>query len=375
VAGIYLHIPFCRQACRYCDFFFAVSLKYRDPFCAALKQELKLRSSRWKGISMRSLYLGGGTPSVLTISQLEQLLLTVREHYCLDSLAELTLECNPDDVSAGQLEKWRELGFNRLSIGIQSFHEADLELLRRSHSAVQAGEAVHAARSKGFDNISVDLIYGIPGQSVEQWKENLERVVELEVDHLSAYHLSFESGTVFDHWRKKQRIVPVEDQVSEVLYRELCGTLDRGGFEHYEISNFAREGKRSEHNQIYWSGEAYPGFGPSAHSYDGTSRSWNPSDLKLYMELAGEGKAMAEGEEPGPTEAYHDYLITSLRTSRGADPRLILQRFGPTVFRHFQEASGPFIEKGQMKKEGDRLRIAAAYWLMADYVLRDLFMD
>ena len=375
MAGIYLHIPFCRQACRYCDFFFSVSLKYRDPFCTALKQELELRSSQWKGRSMRSLYLGGGTPSVLTLPQLEQLLFTVREHYSLDPSAELSLECNPDDLSEGQPEQWRELGFNRLSIGIQSFHKADLELMRRSHSVYQAEQAVRSARRAGFENISVDLIYGIPGQSETQWEENLRRVVDLDVDHLSAYHLTFESGTVFDHWRKKQRIIPVEDLVSEDRYRSLCREMSLGDFEHYEISNFAREGKRSVHNQIYWSGESYPGFGPSAHSYDGTSRSWNPSDLKSYMEKAGRGEAMAEKETMNSTEAYHDYLITSLRTSRGADPQFILQRFGSAVHRHFQEATRLFLEKGQMKQSGSYLRIDSAYWLMADHVMRKLFMD
>lgn len=373
--GIYIHIPFCRQACRYCDFFFSVSLKYAGAFTDSLLAELEQRAESCSDAVAPSLYLGGGTPSALPGPLVERIVHGVRALYTLDEDAECTLECNPDDVNQENLELWKELGFNRLSIGIQSFREEDLELMRRSHTARQAEQAMVAALEAGFENITVDLIYGIPGQGPEHWRENLRHCFALPPVHLSAYHLSFESGTVFDHWRKKGRIIPVEQEESEELYRILCEEAAAKGFEHYEISNFAKEGWRSRHNQLYWSGLPYLGFGPSAHSFDGKSRSWNPSDLKAYMEKALRGEDMAHGEVLSREESYHDYLITSLRTSTGADPEYILAQFGRELCEHFRRGCDRLLDQGKMREEGGRIRIEAASWLLTDAILRDLFTD
>ena len=342
MGGIYIHIPFCLQACRYCDFYFTVSSQYQDQFTEMLLKEMELRASGQTGKQMKSLYLGGGTPSLLSVENLQKIVRGIRSGYDLSEDAEMTIECNPDDLDDSKLEKLRELGFKRISIGIQSFREKDLSLMRRSHSASQAAISVQKAVSAGFSNITIDLIYGIPGQTSDHWRDNILRALDLPVNHISAYHLTFESGTVFDHWRKKGRIAPVGEDESVKMYRLLREELTGAGFEHYEISNFAKEGFRSRHNQIYWSGEAYLGFGPSAHSFNGSSRYWNVASLKKYMKALADGRAISEMEELSAREQYHDYLITSLRTLEGADPQIIGTRFGKEVRDHFQLRSDIF---------------------------------
>lgn len=375
MGGIYIHIPFCRQACRYCDFYFVVSTRYQDQFTESLIKELELRSAKQAGVEMKSLYLGGGTPSLLSAGNLRLIMDKVRSGYGIKEHAELTIECNPDDMDDAKLDLFQELGFKRISIGIQSFREEDLTLMRRSHSANQAAAAVQRAASAGFENITVDLIYGIPGQTSLHWKENILRSLELPVNHISAYHLTFESGTVFDHWRKKGKIAPPAEEVSLEMFRILREELGAAGFEHYEISNFAREGCRSQHNQLYWSGEAYLGFGPAAHSFEGNSRSWNVSSLKKYMRALEDGKGLSEREELSELERYHDYLITSLRTSEGVDPKIIKTRFGQNVLDHFNDQSAAFVREGLMMEQREKLSIEPASWLLADHIMRALFLD
>lgn len=375
VGGIYIHIPFCRQACRYCDFYFTVSTQYQDQFTESLIKEFELRSSMQEGVEMQSLYLGGGTPSLLSAANLTHIMEKVRSSYGISEDAELTIECNPDDLDAAKVALYLDLGFNRISIGIQSFHEEDLSLMRRSHSALQAAASVKRAASAGFKNITVDLIYGIPGQTGKDWKENIQRTLELPVNHISAYHLTFESGTVFDHWRKKGTITPLAEEESVKMFRVLREELGAAGFEHYEISNFAREGYRSQHNQLYWSGEAYLGFGPAAHSFDGDSRSWNVSSLKKYMRALEDGKGLSEKEELSGVERYHDYLITSLRTSEGVDPAIIESRFGKNVMDHFTDKSAFFVREGLMVEQKEKLSIEPGSWLLTDHIMRELFLD
>ncbi|MFH0759251.1 MAG: radical SAM family heme chaperone HemW [Bacteroidota bacterium] len=371
---MYIHIPFCRQACRYCDFFFSVSLRYQEEFVNALVLELEANSKKNQNQEMESIYLGGGTPSFLSSENLFRILNVVRNKYLISEQAEVTIECNPDDLDASRVHMFQSLGINRLSIGIQSFDDRDLKLMRRSHGATQAEKSVEIASSAGFENISVDLIYGIPGQSPRGWKENIFRALSLPVTHLSAYHLTFEKGTVFDHWRKKGRLIPVPEEQSEIMYGILRENMLKTGFEHYEISNFAREGYRSRHNQLYWSGKPYLGLGPSAHSFDGNSRSWNVSSLKGYMESVTEGKS-GKSEILSLKERYHDYLITSLRTSKGADRACILQQFGDDYRRYFDKQAGRFISAGSLCEEGDRLFIDPKRWLLADHIISGLFMD
>ena len=373
MAGLYIHIPFCRQACRYCDFFFSVSLRYVDAYVDCLIQELKIRAREIPDASLETLYLGGGTPSVLSEQNLDKILEAVHQNFTFQENSEWTLECNPDDLSPGFLSKLKKQGFDRLSIGIQSFHERDLKLMRRSHTAHQADQSVRDAAEAGFENITVDLIYGIPDQSLEEWESNLHKALSLPLKHLSAYHLTFEPGTVFDHWRQKGRLVPVHEEESVRQYKLLRNMLAKQGFDHYEISNFARPGHHSAHNLIYWSGKVYLGLGPSAHSFDGKGRSWNVSSLKKYMDGIAANKTVRETEIPNPEEQYHDYLITSLRTKWGVDPDYLLEHFGAELANRFHTNSTPFLDKGSMQLSEGRLAIHPDHWLIADHILRELF--
>ena len=373
--GIYIHIPFCKQACRYCDFYFTVSLKYMDEFVDCLVEEISMRSRGNQGRDLHTLYLGGGTPSLLSESQLEKILGAIHRYHHFRKSPEWTIECNPDDLHPERISYLRALGFNRLSIGIQSFQEEELISMRRSHHAGQAEESVLAAREGGFKNISIDLIYGIPGQGMQQWEENLRKALSLPITHVSAYHLTFEPGTVFDHWRKKGRLIPVTEERSLEQYKLLRESLLGREFEHYELSNFARSGLRSEHNMIYWSGYPYMGLGPSAHSYDGERRSWNIPSLKGYLEGIKEGGVLSEQEELSTKEKYHDYLITSLRTRWGCDPGHVETHFGPSYREALEKKAGTFLEEGSMHLTGGHLAIHPDKWLITDLILRELFMD
>lgn len=372
--GIYIHIPFCRQACRYCDFFFSVSLKYVDEYVDCLVREIELRAGEKPGSEVESLYFGGGTPSVLSEVHLQKILEAIHKHYSFRKGAEWTIECNPDDLSQDYLKGLINKGFNRISVGIQSFFERDLELMRRSHNAAQAEQSIIDASVAGFENITMDLIYGIPGQSLEEWKQNIEKTLALPVSHVSAYHLTFEQGTVFDHWRKKGRLLPVHEEESVKQFQLLRTLLLERGFDHYEISNFAFNGNMSAHNMLYWSGKPYLGLGPSAHSFDGLARSWNLSSLKGYMEAVSAGSGFSETENLSSVEGYHDYLITSLRTRWGADPEFIVKQFGEDLFQHFELKSKTFLEQGKLWITEDHVAIHPDHWLLTDHILRELFV-
>jgi len=373
--GLYIHIPFCKQACRYCDFFFSVSLKYLDEYVDRLLEEIARRSESHKGIELSTLYLGGGTPSLLSEAHLQKILSTLKDFYTFKETAEWTLECNPDDLNPERISYLRDLGFNRLSVGIQSFQEADLTLMRRSHSSEQAKESVLRASEAGFSNISIDMIYGLPGQSSKNWEENLNRALSLPISHISAYHLSYEPGTVFDHWRKKGRLVPAQEEESVKQFNTLRKKLLNNDFDHYELSNFARPGARSEHNLIYWSGQKYLGFGPSAHSYDGEQRSWNVSSLKRYLEGVKQGLNIMETEDLSTKEKYHDYLISSLRTKWGCDPEQVSSRFGQSYLKHLEKNSQSFLEEGSLLWTEGRLAIKPDSWFITDLILRKLFLE
>ena len=373
--GIYIHVPFCRQACRYCDFYFTVSLRYLDGFINALVEEIRQKGEGFHGGPLETLYLGGGTPSLLSASHLEKILNALLKYYSFRQQPEWTMECNPDDLDKATLKKIKSLGFNRLSIGVQSFVERDLKIMRRSHNARQAEDSVHLAGTAGFNQITVDLIYGIPGQTAAEWEKNIEKALSLPVNHLSAYHLTFEPGTIFDHWRKKGTLLPVPEEESVTLYRILRQKLLTAGFEHYELSNFGRGNIVSRHNMLYWNGSSYLGLGPSAHSYDGVSRSWNIASLKEYVTRITSGKSIIETEKLSLGEKYHDYLITSLRTKWGADAMHIEQAFGEKYRRYFEKQAQTFLSAGSMNNEHGHWVIEAGHWLITDHILRALFLD
>ena len=346
-----------------------------DIFVDTLVEEIRQKGEASPGRSLETLYLGGGTPSLLSSTHLEKIVDAIHRYHTFRKGPEWTMECNPDDLNIGTVKMLHQMGFNRLSIGIQSFHDRDLEIMRRSHNADQAEKSVKLAASSGFENITIDLIYGIPGQSLTEWEKNIEKAISLPVSHLSAYHLTFEPETVFDHWRKTGRLVPVPEEESVDQYRILRDKLLPVGFEHYELSNFGRGGSVSEHNMLYWSGKPYLGLGPSAHSFDGERRSWNISSLKGYMERVASGEETGETEHLSTGEKYHDYLITSLRTRWGADPAYIEKAYGKQFRNHFEKQAQPFLERGNMFGAEGRLVIDPKQWLITDHILRALFMD
>jgi oxygen-independent coproporphyrinogen-3 oxidase len=375
MAGIYIHVPFCRQACRYCDFYFTVSLKYRDAYVSALVKELAQRRKQTGTEEISTVYLGGGTPSVLSKDQLQTIMQQLHNEYSVLDSAEITVEANPDDLTVDYLRFLKEIGFNRLSIGVQSFHERDLELMRRSHDEQQARICLEQAHIEGFNNISIDLIYGLPGLGLSGWEENVHITMEQPVTHISAYHLTYEPGTVFHHWKKKGRLAELPEQTSIDQYDALRRITMAEGFEHYEISNFARKGFRSEHNSSYWTGKHYLGFGPSAHSYNGKERSWNVSSLKQYLEQAERGGVVCESEALSTRDRYHDYLLTSLRTADEAEIAYIRKHFGIIYEKDLLNKSLVFIEKEELVLNNGVLIMTPGGWLKSDLIIEKLMLS
>lgn len=343
MTGIYLHIPFCRQLCYYCDFHFSLSLRDKEWIIATMLREIALRKDYLgvgspKNQDIATLYFGGGTPSVLDLADIETILDKIHSLFQVRADAEITIEANPDDLVPDYLSGLRMLGINRLSIGIQSFHDRELQVMNRRHTARQALDCVENALRSGFENITVDLMYGLPDSTPETWRYSLETALALSISHFSCYHLSFEERTAFAHFRKKGALGGGSDDNSWMQYRLLCEKMRSEGYEHYEISNFAKGGWRSRHNEGYWFGASYLGIGPSAHSFDGKSRQWNISHNLKYREGVLRGKDFYEMETPSKKERFHDYLLTRLRTIEGIDLRYLQENFRefyPLFYKEF----------------------------------------
>jgi oxygen-independent coproporphyrinogen-3 oxidase len=318
MAGIYVHIPFCKKRCSYCDFHFSTTFSsYREKLIAAICLELDLRKSELNGIPVETVYFGGGTPSLLTKDELSDILRAVRGVYQLIEEPEVTFEVNPDDASEENLIAWKKLGINRLSIGLQSFQETDLAWMNRSHSTQQGEEAVRLAQALGFDNISIDLIYGLPELSNEQWLAHLNRALNLNIQHISSYCLTIEPKTALNDFVAKGKLSrPTEDQQSE-QFDLLVSTLRNAGFEHYEISNFAKDQQYAKHNSAYWNFTPYVGVGPSAHSFNGHQRRWNVANNTKYYKEVGKNEDWFEVETLSDSEKWNEYFLTGLRTKWG----------------------------------------------------------
>ncbi|MCD8185012.1 MAG: radical SAM family heme chaperone HemW, partial [Rikenellaceae bacterium] len=321
MAGIYIHIPFCRQKCRYCDFYSVASDGWLDPVREGLHRELIVRCDEIRE-PVQTVYLGGGTPTLYSPEQLQELIRTVRAYYPANRLQEITVEANPDDLTEEYLIRLQDTEINRLSIGVQSFENEHLTLFRRRHTGLEALEAIERARKRGFENLSVDLIYGVPGMTEEQWKNNLNRIGELRIPHLSAYHLTVEPRTVFGKWAEKGILQAVAEQTSESHYRILEHWAERTGFDHYEVSNLALPGYRARHNSGYWNGTPYLGIGPGAHSYDGRVRRWNRADIRTYLERMDAGDYF-DSELLSEKDRFNEYLMTRLRTAEGISREFI----------------------------------------------------
>lgn len=341
----------------------------------AMRRELVVKKEIFGKHKFNSIYFGGGTPSVLKADQIELLLNDLYAHYDIGDNPEISFEANPDDLRLEYLTDLKTLGINRLSIGIQSFLERDLEIMRRSHTAKQAVLSVENAKRAGFTSFSVDLIYGIPGLSSGEWDHNLQQFLSFEIPHLSAYHLTFEPGTVFDHWRKKNRITPVDEEISLQQFTLLKERLQANSYIHYEISNFGLEGYFSAHNQIYWEQKAYLGLGPSAHSYDGSKRYWNISNNKKYIQLVLDNSTgWYDYEILSATNRYNEYCMTGLRTRKGINTVYILQEFGEKAYAHCTILSRLYVQSGHMVENHQNHSLTDKGILLSDAIIENFFL-
>ena len=372
MAGIYIHIPFCKSKCHYCDFYSCTLLAKKEAVLAAVADELACRAGFLQGEPVRTVYVGGGTPSLCTPSELGALIGRIRDVYDVSGLQEVTVEANPDDLTADWLTALRVEGVNRLSIGIQSFIDRDLRWMHRRHDAASAVRAVGEAQRAGFENLTVDLIYGIPQMSLAEWEQNVGQAIRPGVQHISAYHLSVEPGTVFGKRLRRGALREIDPERSVAQYRLLHEMLTGAGFEHYEISNFARTGFRSQHNGNYWNGTRYLGVGPSAHSFDGALRQWNAADVRLYLEREPRQEHF-ESETLSEHAAYNEFVMTSLRTASGLDADVLERRFGARKLQYFTRLAVKFLAEGTLVRTGSAYRIPFEHYLISDTVISDLF--
>ncbi|MCF4100221.1 radical SAM family heme chaperone HemW [Gillisia sp. M10.2A] len=370
--GIYIHIPFCKQACHYCDFHFSTSVKHKSELVAMLCKELVLRKEELGEVIIKTIYFGGGTPSLLEKAELEQIFQTISENYSIDAEAEVTLEANPDDLSEEKLIIFKEVGINRLSIGVQSFFEEDLKLMNRAHSAEEALSCIKMATSY-FDNISIDLIYGIPGMSNERWSENIQTAITLGLPHFSCYALTVEPNTALKKFIEKGKVKPVDDEVARAHFEILTSSLKDAGFVHYEFSNFGKPGYFSQNNTAYWMGKSYLGIGPSAHSYNGQSRKWNISNNALYIKALKAGNLPLEEEDLSQADKYNEYVMTRLRTMWGVSMKEVELNFGLNYKTHLLIEAVPHLKEGLLSLENDILRVTEKGKFLSDGIAGDLF--
>lgn len=374
MAGIYIHIPFCRKACYYCNFHFSTSLKHTDDFFIALVQEIGLQKDYLHGQTIDTIYFGGGTPSLSTMEQLRSVLDKLRGTFTINAGAEITLEANPDDISLPVLHEWNNMGINRLSIGVQSFREEDLVWMNRVHQVNQSLQSVQLAQEAGFNNISIDLIYGVPGMNDAAWKKNIQTAVELNVQHLSCYALTVEPGTALDKMITQHKTEPVDPNLAAQHFDILGKAATAAGFEQYEISNFAQPGFRSRHNTSYWKGIHYLGLGPSAHSFNGTARQWNIANNIKYIRSINEGIVPSEQEILTPEQRLNEYIMTSLRTIEGMDLNYVEEHFGKEHSERIRTESRKYIAMGRMEFQGTNLILTPAGRFFADGIAADLFV-
>ncbi|WP_310593815.1 radical SAM family heme chaperone HemW [Flavobacterium sp.] len=372
MSGIYIHIPFCKQACHYCDFHFSTSMKKKEEMVLALAKELQLRKKKFQKESVATIYFGGGTPSVLTPAEIRFLIDAVYENYTVVSTPEITLEVNPDDLFEERIAAFAELGINRLSIGIQSFFEEDLQLMNRAHNSEEAQKCLEIA-TRYFDNISLDLIYGIPGMTNERWQQNIETALSFGIPHISSYALTVEPKTALNKLIQTGKIASPNDEVAQEHFMILVETLENNGFVHYELSNFGKENYFSQNNSAYWLGKKYLGIGPSAHSYDGVSRSWNVSNNALYLKAIQNEELPNEIEKLTLEDRYNEYIMTGLRTIWGVSLVRIEQEFGIEFLNYLKQQSQKFIDDGLLFIADDILKPTLKGKFLTDGIASDLF--
>jgi oxygen-independent coproporphyrinogen-3 oxidase len=374
MAGIYVHIPFCQKLCGYCDFYRTTRTELIESYIEALRAETELRSDYLSGEGVETVYFGGGTPSLISTEQFGVLLGTIGSRHKIVNGAEITIELNPDDVTAGYMAGLKEAGFNRISIGVQSWSDATLKMLGRRHDSAQAAEAVKLAVDAGFNDISVDLIYGLPRMLTGEWEQMLDKTFSLPVTHLSAYHLTIEEGTPFGKMKKQGLISEPDEDESSSQFSTLIEKATAAGFVHYEISNFGREGFFSKHNTSYWKQVPYLGLGPSAHSFNGYSRQWNVSDISKYIGALKKRKLLFEIEELDLRTRFNEYIMTSLRTMWGIDLAYVEAEFEKEGYDYINNLSGKFIGYGLMRHEKNSLILTDQGVMIADNIISEFIM-
>ena len=372
MAGIYIHIPFCKQACHYCDFHFSTSTKSKSEILGALNTEIMMRKEEFKNDVVETIYFGGGTPSILSVDEINELIDCVYKNYNVTENPEITLEANPDDLNIDAIQKLANSKVNRLSIGVQSFFEEDLKLMNRAHNANEAKKCLEIARQY-FDNISLDLIYGIPGMSEGNWIQNIEMALSFDVPHVSTYALTVEPKTALFSFIKKGIISAPDDDVAQEHFEILVQKMEEAGFIHYELSNFAKENYFSKNNSSYWLGKKYMGIGPSAHSYDGEKRGWNVSNNTLYVKSILKGSLPMETEILTKTDRYNEYIMTGLRTIWGISLEKVQTEFGLSYLHYLNQQAAQYIEDHRLYLDDNVLRTTRKGKFLSDGIASDLF--
>ena len=372
MAGIYIHIPFCKRRCIYCDFFSTTQSEKKAEYVHALVRELEMRKDYVGDEEIETIYLGGGTPSQLSQEELEEIFAYIYKVYKVTPDAEITLEANPDDLTPEYVSMLRTLPVNRISMGIQTFQEETLKLLHRRHTAQQAIEAFRRCREAGFQNISIDLMYGLPGETLETWEQDLQQAIDLHPEHISAYHLIYEEGTALWNLREQNKVEEAEEELSLTLFKTLIERLTKAGYQHYEISNFCLPGLHSRHNSSYWTGKKYLGCGPSAHSFDGISRQWNVSSLEKYLEGIRSNQLDFELEDLDLHTRYNDFVITSIRTCWGMPLAQLRTTYGDSLYNYCLRMAKPHIGQGVLEIKEDTLKLTPQGIFISDGIMSDL---
>ncbi len=373
MSGIYFHIPFCKQKCSYCDFY---STRDSNGIAELVKSEVKeliLRKDYLNGEIVKSIYFGGGTPSLLDKYKIENLLNCVRQNFDISDDCEITFETNPDDLTEEYLQRLRECQINRLSIGIQSFNDDVLKYLGRRHDSKNLDYYIETAKKVGFDNISVDLIFGIPGMELAIYLDSLNRVIQLDIQHISAYSLTIAEGTLFYKLRKQNKLKEIDEEDSLIQFNNTIDILSAQGFNHYEISNYAKDGFKSRHNCSYWEGVNYLGIGPSAHSYNGVSRQWNISNTRKYCNSIDRDEQFFEVEHLSDNDKFNEYVITRLRTSDGVSKKFIEENFADCVYKSFIKEVNNLLKQELIYPYDDRIILTRKGILISDYILQLLY--
>ena len=374
MSGIYIHVPFCKRRCGYCNFYSSTRLSLKNDYLAAIGQELQMRANYLNGEPVQTIYFGGGTPSLLQPTEIRTIIDTIRQLHQVSDTPEITVEANPDDLTPDYISQLAQTDVNRMSIGIQSFDDDYLQLMNRRHNAQQAIDAVKLSQKNGFDNISIDLIYGLPGSTCEYWKRQLDTAASLNVQHLSAYHLSYEEGTAFCQKLRQHKIAEVTEDESLAQFDVLTRWAQSADFEHYEISNFAKPGLRSRHNSSYWDRTIYLGVGPAAHSYNQLARSWNTSDIAAYIKNVNEGKSFSESETLAPSDIFNDYVITALRTSVGIDMDYLQREQPKQMVDYLQRQAESFVRSGQLEYIANHLKLTHNGIFVSDEIMERLIV-